>query len=91
MRPARPIPLGMDIGSYFRLEGTLLAGAVGLYVQARNGALWEIGKIKDVGHLLHRMVVVEGIRTGVEAISVNWIEAMEPLIRRRPLCALGAA
>lgn len=76
----------MNIGSYFRLEGILLAGAVSLYVQARDGALWEIGKLKDVGHLLQTNVVVEGIRTGAEAIAVNWIEAINPLQR-----ALGTA
>jgi len=38
----------MNIGSYFRLEGVLVAGAVSLYVQARNGALWEVGWLKNV-------------------------------------------
>lgn len=71
----------MNIGSYFRLEGILLAGAVGLYVQARDGVFWEISGLGDVGHLLQANVVVEGIRTGAEAISVNWIEAIEPLQR----------
>ena len=71
----------MNIGSYFRLEGILVAGAVSLYVQARNGALWEIGRLKDVGHLLQSNVVVEGIRTGAEAIAVNWIEAINPIQR----------
>jgi len=71
----------MNIGSYFRLEGVLVAGAVSLYVQARDGALWEIGKLKDVSHLLQDNVVVEGIRTGPQAIAVNWIEAIEPLQR----------
>lgn len=71
----------MNIGSYFRLEGVLVAGAVSLYVQARDGALWEIGKLKDVSHLLQDNVVVEGIRTGAQAIAVNWIEAIEPLQR----------
>ena len=77
----------MNIGSYFRLEGVLLAGAVSLYVQARNGALWEIGKLKDVGHLLQANVVVEGIRTGAEAIAVSWIEAIDPL--RKTLSPAG--
>jgi hypothetical protein len=71
----------MNIGSYFRLEGVLVAGAVSLYVQARDGALWEIGKLKDVSHLLQDNVVVEGIRTGTQAIGINWIEAIEPLQR----------
>lgn len=71
----------MNIGSYFRLEGVLVAGAVGLYVQARNGALWEVGLLKNVAHLLQSNVVVEGIRTGAEAIAVNWIEAGEPFQR----------
>jgi len=66
----------MNIGSYFRLEGVLVAGAVSLYVQARNGALWEVGWLKNVGHLLQTNVAVEGIRTGAEAIAVNWIEAI---------------
>lgn len=69
----------MNIGSYFRLEGVLLSGAFDLYVQARDGALWEIGRLKDVGHLLQSNVVVEGIRTGAEAMAVNWIEAIEPV------------
>ncbi|WP_426387770.1 DUF5818 domain-containing protein [Sphingobium sp. R-21] len=68
----------MNIGSYFRLEGVLVAGAVSLYVQARNGALWEVGLLKNVGHLLQSNVVVEGIRTGAEVIAVNWIEANGP-------------
>jgi hypothetical protein len=38
----------MNIGSYFRLEGILVAGAVSLYVQARNGALWEVGLLRNV-------------------------------------------
>lgn len=42
----------MNIGSYFRIEGVLVAGAVSLYVQARDGVFWEIGKLKDVAHLL---------------------------------------
>jgi len=71
----------MYIGSYFRLEGVLVAGAVSLYVQARNGALWEVGLLKNVGHLLQSNVVVEGIRTGAEVIAVNWIEANGPLQR----------
>ena len=66
----------MNIGSYFRLEGVLVAGAVSLYVQARNGALREGGWLKNVGHLLQSNVAVEGIRTGAEAIAVNWIEAI---------------
>ena len=75
----------MNIGSYFRLEGVLIAGAVSLYVQARNGALWEVGPLKNVAHLLQSNVAVEGIRTGAEAIAVNWIEASEPL--QRALCS----
>ncbi|QOT74515.1 hypothetical protein H5V43_21830 (plasmid) [Sphingobium fuliginis] len=71
----------MNIGSYFRLEGVLVAGAVNLYVQARNGALWDVGLLKNVAHLLQSNVVVEGIRTGAEAIAVNWIEASEPFQR----------
>lgn len=77
----------MNIGSYFLLEGVLVAGAVSLYVQARNGALWEIGLLKNVGHLLQTNVIVEGIRTGAEAIAVNWIEACEPI--RRTLSPAG--
>ncbi|WP_176593504.1 DUF5818 domain-containing protein [Sphingobium sp. EM0848] len=69
----------MNIGSYFRLEGVLLAGVAGLYVRARDGAFWEIGTLKDVGHLLQNNVLVEGIRTGAQALAVNWIEAVEPL------------
>lgn len=69
----------MNIGSYFRLEGMLIAGATSLYVQARDGAFWEIGKLKDVGHLLQNNVVVEGIRTGAQTMTVNWIEAIKPL------------
>lgn len=69
----------MNIGSYSRLEGVLVAGAVSLYIQARDGAFWEIGKFKDVGHLLQSNVVVEGMRTGAQAMAVNWIEAIKPL------------
>ncbi len=69
----------MNIGSYFRLEGMLIAGATSLYVQARDGAFWEIGKLKDVGHLLQSNVVVEGIRTRAQSVAVNWIEAMRPI------------
>lgn len=69
----------MNIGSYVRLEGVLIAGAVGLYVQAREGAFWDIGNLRDVGHLLQSNVVVQGIRTRAEAMAVNWIEAIEPL------------
>ena len=69
----------MNIGSYFRLEGMLIAGATSPYVQARDGAFWEIGKLKDVGHLLQSNVVVEGIRTGAQSVAVNWIEAMRPI------------
>lgn len=79
---ARGAYLGlMNIGSYFRLEGVLVAGAVSLYVQARDGALWDIGLLKNVGHLLQGNVIVEGIRTGAEAMAVNWIEASEPIQR----------
>lgn len=69
----------MNIGSYFRMEGMLIGGAVSLYVQACDGTLWEIGKLRDVGHLLQTNVVVEGIRTGAQAMAVNWIEAIKPL------------
>lgn len=69
----------MNIGSYFRLEGTLVEGATSLYVQACDGAFWEIGKLRDVGHLLQGNVVVEGIRTGAQAMAVNWIEAIKPI------------
>ena len=69
----------MNIGSYFRLEGMLIAGATSLDVQARDGAFWEIGKLKDVGHLLQSNVVVEGIRTGAQSVAANWIEAMRPI------------
>lgn len=68
----------MNIGSYFRLEGVLLAGAVGWYLQTCNGAFWDLGMLRDVGHLLQSHVSVEGIRTGAEALSVNWIEAVQP-------------
>jgi hypothetical protein len=47
----------------------------------RDGVLWEIGELKDVGHLLQGNGVVEGIHTGAEAIAVNWIEAIEPINR----------
>jgi len=50
------------------------------------GALWEVGWLKNVGHLLQTRVAVEGIRTGAEAIAVNWIEAIQPIGR-----ALGSA
>jgi len=78
----------MNIGSYSRLEGVLVAGAVSLYVQARNGALWEVGLLRNVAHLLQANVVVEGIRTGAEAIAVNWIEAGEPFQRGLSSAAL---
>lgn len=78
--------VNMNIGSYFRLEGVLLASAVGFCVQARDGAFWDIGRLRDVGHLIQSNVAVEGIRTGAEAIAVNWIEAVEPLQR-----AMGTA
>ncbi len=78
----------MNIGSYFRLEGVLVAGAVSLYVQARDGALWNIGLLKNVGHLLQSNVIVEGIRTGAEAMAVNWIEAGEPIQRALSVAAM---
>ena len=69
----------MEIGSFFRIEGMLLAGGAGLYVKTPDGGLWDIGKLKDIGHLLQKNVVVEGIRTGIETIAVSWIEALKPL------------
>jgi hypothetical protein len=76
--PPPPKSAFMNIGSYFRIDGILLAGAVGLYLQACDGAYWELGKMDDVGHLLQSHVFVEGIRTGAEAVAVNWIEAVDP-------------
>jgi len=78
----------MNIGAYFRLEGILVAGATSLYVQTYEGVFWEIGKLRDVGHLLQANVMVEGIRTGAEALAVNWIEAFNPV--HQVLCSIGA-
>lgn len=68
----------MNIGSYFRIEGILLAGAVGLYLQTLDGAFWDLGRMNGVGHLLRGHVAIEGIRTGAQAVAVNWIEAINP-------------
>ena len=71
----------MEIGSFFRIEGMLLAGGACLYVRTSDGSLWDIGRLKDIGHLLQKNVVVEGIRTGIGTIAVNWIEALKPLAK----------
>ena len=67
----------MNIGSYFQIEGVLLAGAVKSYLQTCNGVLWDLGPLRDVSHLLMQHVSVEGIRSGAEAVDVNWIEPVE--------------
>lgn len=68
----------MNIGSYFRIEGMLLASAAGLCLQACDGAFWTLGDMRGVDHLLQNHVIVEGIRTGAQAMAVNWIEAIAP-------------
>ncbi|CAN5409181.1 hypothetical protein BH10PSE12_BH10PSE12_25760 [soil metagenome] len=66
----------MDIGAYHRIEGELVRGAAGMFVRARDGMLWQLGKLHDVAHLVGKLVAVEGIRSGVEALHVNWVEAL---------------
>ena len=78
MEKSCPKPSFMNIGSYFQIEGVLLAGAVKSYLQTCNGVLWDLGTLRDVGHLLMQHVSVEGIRTGAEAVDVSWIEPVEP-------------
>lgn len=75
----------MNIGSYFRIEGVLIAGAIGLYLQAVDGAFWTLGQMAGVDHLLQNHVAVEGIRTGAAQMSVNWIEAVEVALHPAPL------
>ncbi len=67
----------MDIGAYLRVEGELIRGAAGMFVLAKNGVLWHLGAIQGVGHLINKIVAVEGIKSGVEALNVSWVEALK--------------
>lgn len=77
----------MDIGTYHRIEGELIRGAAGMFVRARNGMLWRLGKLHDVTHLVGKLVVVEGIKSGVEALHVSWVEMLTTLAPQRTAAA----
>jgi hypothetical protein len=66
----------MDVGAYLRIEGELIRGAAGMFLRARDGMLWQLGKLQDVTDLIGKYVAVEGIMSGVEALNVNWVEAL---------------
>lgn len=80
----------MDTGAYLRIEGELIRGAAGLFVRARDGMVWHLGKLNDVAHLVGKLVAVEGIKSGVEALNVSWVEAIAQVsahVSRRPASA----
>lgn len=70
------------MGAYHRVEGELIRGAAGLFLIARNGMIWQLGKLQDAAHLVGKLVAVEGIKSGVEALNVSWVEALSPVSRR---------
>jgi len=66
----------MEQGTYQRIEGELIRGAAGLLLIARNGMVWQLGILQDAAHLVGKLVAVEGIKSGVEALNVSWVEAL---------------
>lgn len=66
----------MEIGAYHRVEGELVRGAAGMLLLARNGMIWQLGKLQDAAHLVGKIVAVEGIKSGIETLSVSWFEAI---------------
>jgi hypothetical protein len=66
----------MDQGTYQRVEGELIRGAAGLLLLARNGMVWQLGILQDAAHLVGKLVAVEGIKSGVEALNVSFVEAL---------------
>lgn len=66
----------MEIGAYHRIEGELIRGAAGMFLRARDGMLWQLGKLQDVTHLIGEFVAVEGIKSGVEALNVSFVEVL---------------
>ena len=72
----------MDEGAYHPVEGQLIRGAAGLLLLARDGMVWQLGKLQDVAELVGKFVAVEGIKAGVEALNVTWVEALAGVPRR---------
>lgn len=70
------------MGAYHRVEGELIRGAAGLFLLARDGMVWQLGKLQDAAHLVGKLVAVEGIKSGVEALNVSWVEALSAVSLR---------
>jgi hypothetical protein len=79
------LSLEMDIGAYLRIEGELIRGAAGMFLRARDGMCWQLGKLQDVAHLAGKLVAVEGIKSGVESLHVSWVEAVTIVAPRRAI------
>jgi hypothetical protein len=78
----------MDIGAYHRIEGELVRGATTMLLRAKNGVLWQLGKLNDVADLINKLVIVEGIMVGVEALNVSWVEPLRRTIEESPATRL---
>lgn len=66
----------MDNGSYQRLTGTLIRRADGFHLLADNGMCWKLGPLREAETLVGSAVLVDGIKSGTEAIEVSWIESL---------------
>lgn len=64
----------MENGSYQRLTGTLIWRADGFHLLADNGMCWKLGLLRKAETLVGSTVLVDGIKSGTEAIEVSWIE-----------------
>lgn len=67
--------MNAEIGTRYRLEGSLLTSERGLVLQIDDGGVWALDTDPGAGSHAGRRVIVEGVRSGFDRIDVEWIGA----------------
>ena len=63
----------MPQGTRHRIEGLLLNSKRGLVLQVDDGGVWALDHDPHAAQLVGLRVIVEGTRSGVDRIDVDWI------------------
>ncbi len=65
--------MNAEIGTRYRLEGLLLTSDRGHILQLDDGAIWALDFEDAAATGVGQRVILEGIRSGLDRITVEWI------------------
>lgn len=72
--PGRYISMGtMTFGSRHRETGQLTTSARGLILELDDGGIYALNAEADAAELVGHRVILEGTRSGLDRLNVEWI------------------